>query len=68
MDAGDLPICPTCRERFGAMLHDLDERLLIAEAILGRPMSIADRLIAEAAAKRRYEERFGSEGLLTALE
>jgi hypothetical protein len=31
---------------------------LIVEAALGVPMSIADRMIAEAIAKRRYEERF----------
>jgi hypothetical protein len=41
-----------------ARQRDLDERQLIVEAALGVPMSIADRMIAEATAKQRYEERF----------
>jgi len=33
---GDLPACPCAKLR-----RDLDERLLVLEALLGRPMSIA---------------------------
>jgi hypothetical protein len=36
---------------------DLDERLLIVEAALGVPMSIADRMIAAAIAKRDARRR-----------
>jgi hypothetical protein len=38
--------------------RDLDERLLIIEAMLGVPMSIVDLAIAAEATKRRYERRF----------
>jgi hypothetical protein len=52
---GDLP---ARLDRIEAQQQDLNERLLILEAQLRQPMSIADRMIAEATAKRRYRERF----------
>jgi hypothetical protein len=51
---GDLP----SRAELARQVRDLDERLLILEAQLRQPMSIADRMLAEATAKRRYEARF----------
>ena len=50
---GDLPACPCAKLR-----RDLDERLLVLEALLGRPMSIADLAIAAQLMKQRYEQRF----------
>jgi hypothetical protein len=50
---GDLP-APDLEAR----QRDLDERLLIVEAELGRLMSIADIMIAKETAERRYRGRF----------
>jgi hypothetical protein len=45
---------PARLERIEAMLHDFDDRLLWLEAKLGVPISQADRLIAEEAARKRW--------------
>jgi hypothetical protein len=50
---------PACLERIEAQQRDLDERLLIVEAELGLPMSIADIMITKETAKRRRWQRFG---------
>jgi hypothetical protein len=52
-----------------ARARDADERVLILEAMLGRPMSLIDRMIAERTAARRYEEHFlGPEALNVARD
>jgi hypothetical protein len=49
---------PARLDRIERQQRDLDERLLILEAQLRQPMSIADLALAAATFKRRYEERF----------